>query len=110
MSVDKETEKNIQQLQLLEQNLQALLAQKQKFQANLIEVESAAKELETTDTAYRIIGNIMVRTEKEELKKDVENKKELLNLRIKTIEKQENSIREKAQKIQKTILGELNEK
>ena len=39
--VEKETEKKISQLQMMEQSMQSFLLQKQQFQAQLIEVESA---------------------------------------------------------------------
>ena len=69
----------VQKLQLLEQNAQQLLAQRQQFQQSLLEVDSALGELDKTKEAYKIIGNIMVATEKEDLKKDLKQKKKLLN-------------------------------
>ncbi|MBW3000023.1 prefoldin subunit beta [Candidatus Woesearchaeota archaeon] len=104
------TEDKLGQLQLLEQNLQGFLMQKQNFQAQLLEVDSALSELETTDTAFKIVGNIMVASKKEELKKDLEKKKEMLELRIKSIEKQEETLREKAKKTQEEVLQEMKKK
>ena len=92
----KEQQEKIQQLQLLEQNLQNLSAQKQQFQSQLFELEGALKEIETTHQAYKIIGGIMVLTEKEQLKKELSEKKELLDLRISSVDKQENQIRDRA--------------
>ena len=46
MNVSKETEQKIQQLQLIEQSMQQFLMQKQSFQTQLVEIESALKELE----------------------------------------------------------------
>jgi prefoldin beta subunit len=104
------TEDKLGQLQLLEQNLQGFLMQKQNFQAQLLEVDSALSELETTDTAFKIVGNIMVASKKEELKKDLQKKKEMLELRIKSIEKQEETLREKAKKTQEEVLQEMKKK
>ncbi len=109
MTISKETEEKIQQLQLFEQNLQNFIMQKQTMQMQVVELESALDELKKTDTAYRIVGNIMVKANKEELIKDLESKKEVSALRIKTIEKQETLIRERAAKIQKEVLGEIKE-
>ena len=102
--MEKETEQGINQLQLFEQSLQNLLMQKQQFQLQLAEIDSALKELETTDEAYKIVGNIMALTKKEELKKDLKEKKEVVELRVKTMEKQETQIKEKASKLQEEIL------
>ena len=103
----KETEQKIGQLQLMEQSLQALLVQKQQFQTQLVELESALKELEKKDYAYKIIGSIMVKATKEEIEKELKSKIELVKLRIKSIEKQEANIKEKASSLQKEIMSEL---
>ncbi len=74
--LSKETEQKIAQLQLYEQSLQNILIQKQQFQSQSLEIDSALKELEATKEAYKIVGNIMVASKKEDLKKDLESKKE----------------------------------
>ena len=107
MEVSKETEQKIGQLQMFEQSLQSFLGQKQQFQVQHVEVESALGELENTDKAYKIIGNIMVESDKNELKSDLQSKREMLELRIKTMEKQETQVREKASKLQSEILTKI---
>ena len=107
MEVSKETEQKIGQLQMFEQSLQNFLGQKQQFQVQLVEVESALSELDNTDKAYKIVGNIMVEADKNELKADLQSKKEMLELRIKTMEKQENQVREKASQLQSEILKKI---
>ena len=107
MDVSKETEEKIGQLQMFEQSLQSFLGQKQQFQIQLVEVESALAELENTGKAYKIVGNIMVETDKDELKSDLQSKKEILELRLKTMEKQEAQVREKASKLQSEILKKI---
>ena len=64
-------------------------------------------ELGTAEKAYKIIGNIMVETDKIELKADLQSKKEMLELRIKTMEKQEAQVRERASKLQSEILKKI---
>lgn len=107
--MSKETEEKIQRMQLLEQNIQNLLMQKHQFQSQLVEVKSALEELESSETAYKIIGNIMVASKKEDLKKDLESKKEMVELRITTIEKQEEELKEKTKKLQSEVLEEMKE-
>ena len=107
MEVSKETEQKIGQLQMYEQSLQSFLGQKQQFQVQLVEVESALSELDNTEKAYKIVGNIMVETDKNELKAELQSKKEMLELRIKTMEKQELQVREKASKLQSEILNKI---
>ena len=107
MELSKETEQKISQLQMIEQSLQNFLGQKQQFQVQLVEVESALSELDTTEKSYKIIGNIMVEADKNELKADMQSKKEMLDLRIRTMEKQEAQIRERASKLQSEILKKI---
>ena len=107
--VSKETEKKINQLQMMEQSLQALLMQKQQFQLQQVELESALKELENVNEAYKIIGNIMVLSKKDDIKEDLNSKMEIAGLRIKNLEKQENQFREKASKLQNEVLKDLKQ-
>ncbi len=107
--ISKESEKKLSHLQMLEQSMQSLLMQKQQFQMQQVELESALKELENVDEAYKIVGNIMVLSKKSDLKEDLNSKKEIIELRIKTLEKQENQFREKASKLQSEILKEMGQ-
>ena len=106
--ISKESEKKINQLQMLEQSMQNLLIQKQQFQLQQVEIESALKELEKVDKAYKIVGNIMVLSTKDDLKNDLKSKKEVIELRIKSMEKQENQLRDKASKLQDEVLKEMS--
>jgi len=91
-----------------DQNLSNLLMQKQTFQSRLLENENALKEIsETKKQSYRIIGNLLIAIDKEKLKKDLNNEKEIFDLRIKNIEKQENRLKEHAKELQAEILKNL---
>lgn len=109
---EKDLQEKIGKLQLFEQNLQQFSLQKQQFQTQLVELESALKELETTKKAYKIVGNIMVSSDKTALEKELKDKKEMVEIRINSIEKQESQIREKANALKEDVLGNLkkNEK
>ncbi len=108
MELDKKTKEKINDLQMMEQKLQSFMMQKQTFQVQLLEVENALTELKSTKgTSYKIVGNIMVETKKEDLTKDLENKKEILDLRIKSLEKQEEKIKKEASELQQEIVKVL---
>ncbi|MFO8016693.1 MAG: prefoldin subunit beta [Candidatus Woesearchaeota archaeon] len=98
----------VSQLQNLEQNLQSFAMQKQNIQMQLMEVESALSEIEKTDSTYKIVGNVMVAAKKDDLKKELQNKQEMLNMRIKSVEKQEGKLREKASSMQSEVMGSMN--
>jgi prefoldin beta subunit len=97
----------IRQLQIYEQNLQGFLQQKQQFQQQLIEVETGLKELENSEESYKIIGNIMVRSDKEKLKGELLHKKEIIELRIKSVQKQEVQLKEKSVKLKEEVMEKM---
>ena len=98
-------ESKMQELQLLEQSLQNTLMQKQAFQMELSETQAALGELKNSgDEVFKIIGQLMIKSEKSKITDDLENKEKILNLRISTLEKQENSLTEKFEDLRKEIL------
>lgn len=107
---EKETEEKLNQLQMIEQNMQSFLLQKQNIQVQIMEVESALAEMEKTDLVYKIIGNVMVAAKKDDLKKELQSKREVLNLRMSSVEKQEEKLREKASKMQSEVLKSMKER
>lgn len=97
----------INQLQILQQNLQNLQLQKQQIQSQVVEYDSTLTELKTTNTAYKIIGKIMVSGSKEDIIKDLKQKKEVAGIRLNNFTKQEKRLKESLEKIQKEIMEEL---
>ena len=98
-----ESEK-IQEMQIIEQRLQNTILQKQAFQMELAETNAALEELEKAgDEVFKIIGQLMIKSEKSKIKDDLLDKKKILDLRIKTLEKQENSLTEQIEKFQEEI-------
>jgi prefoldin beta subunit len=103
---EKEKEQKIQEMQMLDQNLHQLLLQKQAFQMELSETESAMKEIgKSGDEVFKIIGQLMIKSDKKKIEDELSNKKKLLDLRVKSIEKSETSLAEKIEEIRKEVLG-----
>jgi len=100
MKIDKETQERIQDLQSGEQNLQNLLLQKQAFQIELGESESALEEVKKAgDEVYKIAGNIMIKASKDQVIRDLDEKIKVFGLRLKAIENQEKIFVEKTGKL-----------
>ena len=93
----------------MEQNLQNLLAQRQQFSAQLVEAESALKEIETAQTVYKIVGNIMVKSKPDVLTQELAQKKELIELRLKSLEKQESQIRDRSSQLKEDVMKHIKE-
>jgi len=111
VKMKEETQNKINELQLMEQNLQNILMQKNMFQSQFLEVENALKEIKNAkDKIYKIVGPVMIEEKKEKIKKDLDSKKEIVELRLKSIEKQEKQLKEKYSELQSGIMKELNKK
>ena len=108
MELNKEAENKIAKLQMMEQNLQSINLQKQTFQSQLLEIENALNELVNVKEAYKIVGQIMIASKKEYLEKELDQKKEILDLRVKSLDKQEKDLKDKASSLQSEILKSLN--
>lgn len=109
MTLTSSSEQKISQMQMLEQSIQNYGMQKQQLQTKTLEIDSALEELEDVSDAYKIIGNIMVKTDSETLKSSLIDDKEKNQIRINAIEKQENQMQEKAKTLQQEIMDELQE-
>jgi prefoldin beta subunit len=95
----------IQEMQIMEQNLQNLLFQKQAFQMELAETESALKEIEKAgEDVFRIIGQLMVKADKKKVMDDLSKKKSVLDLRMKSIEKQESAFSKKIEELREDLM------
>lgn len=108
--LSKDAQEKLQQLQMIEQSLQASLSQKHGFQSQQLEIDSALSHLTGKKTAYRIIGNLMVESDAESLRKDLTEKKEKLQIRIKNLEKQEEKVKARAESLQKDVLDGMKQK
>ena len=97
-------EHKIQEMQIIEQKLQNSILQKQAFQMELAETNSALNELEKAgDEVFKIIGQLMIKSEKQKIKSELEDKKKILELRVKSFEKQENILSEQLEKIREEL-------
>lgn len=106
--MEKLTENKIAELQLIEQTAQNILMQKQTFQAQILEIDNALKELKNTkEKPYKIIGTVMIQSDKKDLEKDLNEKKQIFSLRIKKLEKQEDQLKKNSSELQKELLKQM---
>ena len=95
----------IQEMQILDQNVQNLFLQKQSFQIEISETQSALKEIENSgDEIFKMIGQLMIKSDKVKIKEELINKEKFLDIRIKSIEKQESYLTEKLEKLREEII------
>jgi len=86
-----------------QQNLQAVLAQKQQVELELGETEKALEELgkaSDSEAVYKFAGNLLVKVKKEDMVKELSERKELSNTRKMVLTKQETRFRESLKDLQ----------
>lgn len=110
--MSKEFDANkIQEMQILEQNMQNLLLQKQAFQMEFSEAEAALEEIKKSgEKVYKVIGQLMIQTKKDKIKKELEDKKKIIETRLKSIEKQEGVFSEKIEGLREEFMKSQKKK
>ncbi|MBU1501488.1 MAG: prefoldin subunit [Nanoarchaeota archaeon] len=101
---NKNKEQQIQEISILEQNLQNLLFQNQAFQMEISETNAALKEIQDSKEVFKIVGQLMIKSEPEKVKEELLNKEKLLSLRIKSIENQESEMSKQLESLKKKVL------
>ncbi len=97
----------INQFQMYQQQMQSVLIQKESLKLQILEIDKALEELNATKEgkAYKITGQVMVSKPVEELKKDLNESKEVIDVRIKSLEKTEERINSKLSELQEKLKG-----
>jgi prefoldin beta subunit len=93
-------------LQQLQQNLQAVMIQKQQLEAESVEIEKATEELKKSDqneAVYKSVGPLLIKTKKDETLKDLDEKKDLCNTRLVVLGKQETRVKENLKEVENKI-------
>lgn len=94
----------------LQQTLQAILAQKQQVDLEIAEIDRALEELQKQPDdveVYKVAGSIMIRSNKADLIKELQEKKELANTRRTVLSKQEEKVRQSLQEVQSKLAQAL---
>ena len=111
MDLNEEMQAKVMQFQQLQQQIQMLASQKYQLDMQNAEIEKTLEELakvEKDAPLYRSIGSLLVKhDDREGIVKDLEEQKETLGVRIKTLERQEKALREQHQKLQEELTSAL---
>lgn len=101
-----ENQQKLQQMQFLEQNLQAILMQKQTLQMEKNENTSALEEIKKSkENVYKVIGQLMINVPKEKTIEELESKEKLIATRLKALEKQEEVLQKQVVSLRDEIIN-----
>ncbi|SRR5690554_224652 len=96
----------VSRLQQLQQNLQAIMMQKQQLEVESVETDRALEELKKAgpdDAVYKNAGSVLIKAKKEDVIKELEEKKELSNTRVMVLGKQEARVKENLKEVENKI-------
>lgn len=107
MEISPKVQNQIAQLQQLQQQVQLVMAQKYQLEVRLNEVKIALEELQKSSenrVIYKSIGDLMIKVENNDrLSKDLSEEKEILTIRMRTLENQEKQMKERLKTLQEQI-------
>jgi prefoldin beta subunit len=89
-----------------QQNLQAVMIQKQQVEMELAETEKALEELgkaSDSEPIYKYAGNLLIKVQKDAIVKELTEKKELANTRKMVLAKQESRFKDSLKDLQTKI-------
>ncbi|MDR3205989.1 MAG: prefoldin subunit beta [Candidatus Methanoplasma sp.] len=103
--ISPQLQNQIAQYQQTQQQLQAVTTQRVQMESQRRESERTSEELaKATGDVYRSVGSLLIKVEdREQLKAEIEESLETLGIRIRGLEKQEKSLRERYESLQETI-------
>jgi prefoldin beta subunit len=93
----EELQQLLMQAQALQQQLQGIMAQKEAMNVQMLELSKAMKELDGLakgEEVYKIAGPVLIKEKGAKAKKDLEEKKELISMRVKSLEKTETQLKD----------------
>ena len=104
-NISPQLQNQITQFQQVQQQLQSVATQKMQMEAQKREMERTKEELSKASGAvYKNVGALLIEADnKETLTNELDETLETLEIRIKALDRQEKSLREKFQTLQETI-------
>ncbi|OPX65523.1 MULTISPECIES: prefoldin subunit beta [unclassified Methanoregula] len=112
-TISPKVQNQISMLQQLQQQLQTILQQKTQYELAVREAKRAQEEIkDSADDAvmYMSVGTVMMQKKKEVIDAKLTEKVETLELRIKSLEKQEKMLQGKFEQLQAQIKSALEGK
>lgn len=97
----------------LQQNLQAILVQKQQVELEMTDTERTINELKKVgpeETVYKYAGSVLIKVRRDDMLKELEERREIGNTRSLVLAKQEARARESAKELQVKIDEALRSK
>jgi len=110
-SIPPMVQNQLVRFQEMQQQYNAVIVRKQQYDIELKDVERALQEstsLADDAIIYKSVGVLLFKTEKAKIVAELTEKKEELELRLKTIEKQEQRLKTSMEELRKNIMSQVS--
>jgi prefoldin beta subunit len=107
-----QVQNQLAQLQQLQQQAQALLGQKSQIEGLMRETDAAVKELEKSNddaVVYKNVGELLFKADRPKLLEELKERKDMMELRLKTMSKQEERIQSRFTQLQDQLKASLGQ-
>ncbi len=94
----------MEEVEKIQQNLQIVILELENLKLKSREIEIVLEELEKSkeENVYKFVGNVLIKKPREEIIKELKDSKEVIDLRIKNLEKKKEELTKKLKELQKS--------
>jgi prefoldin beta subunit len=100
----------VSRLHQIQQNLQAIMMKKQQIEQETSETDRVIEEIKKIDEdkVYKRYNTLLVKAKREDILKELKEKKYVLNIRMEVIEKQEKRVSDNLKEVENKIIKMRN--
>ena len=104
----EEAQQILVQAQAFQQQMQSILTQKESLKIQQLEIKRALEEIGKTNEqhVYKAVGNIIIKSPREEVKKELDERSEFITTRIQTLERSEKKVKERIEELREKLSKE----
>ena len=94
MDMSEEIKNTLREFQEYQQQLRMILTQKTQLEMRFAETKKALDEISKHNPSevYKIVGQVMLKTDSDKAKKGLDDEAEIIDVRLKSLKKQETSL------------------
>lgn len=108
MVSEEQAQQMLAQAQIYQQQMQSIITQKETLRLQQAEIKKAIEEMDKTQEkhVYKASGPILIKASKDDVKKELSEKSELIATRLQTLERSEKKVREKIDELREKLSKE----
>jgi len=108
MVTQDEAQQILMQAQAFQQQMQSILSQKESLKIQQLEISKALEEIGKTSEqhVYKAVGNIIIKSPTEDVKKELDGRNEFIATRLQTLERSEKKVKEKIEELREKLSKE----